>query len=157
MAAGNFLHLKAAQAWAEINSGDVEFMSCFTLKGTASKARGRACRSREKMNEEECLFKCFRLEVLRVKTVWILSQSTPGPKTFPWSSSLLVLRFCWGGSTAVLSVCVQETVINQTNKRLPSPSSCHAIYFMLNKKCLNQFSTWVCADRSCGVLLCENK
>lgn len=37
MAAGNFLHLKAARALAEINSGDVKFMSCFTLKGNSIK------------------------------------------------------------------------------------------------------------------------
>lgn len=37
MAAGNVLHLKAAWASAEINSADVKFMSCFTLKGNGIK------------------------------------------------------------------------------------------------------------------------
>lgn len=37
MAAGIFLHLKAARASAEINSSDVKFMSCFTLKGNSIK------------------------------------------------------------------------------------------------------------------------
>lgn len=59
MAAGNFLHLKAARALAEINSGDVKFMSCFTLKGNSIK--GRASHSRKKINVEACLSKRFGL------------------------------------------------------------------------------------------------